>query len=91
MTHLATNWSLGPHLPFDPRKLVAAAAAASLLQVNFASPQEEILQKILESNGVYGPPPKQPVHNGRLRAGLRSLCKYNYDCKDYGVESRAYR
>jgi hypothetical protein len=41
------------------------------------------LEKILESNVIYGPPPIQPVHNRQLRAGLRSLCKYNFDRKDY--------
>jgi hypothetical protein len=50
---------------------------------NFVSPQMGTLQKILESNGVYGPPSRQPIHNGQLRADLRSLGKYNYDCKDY--------
>jgi hypothetical protein len=52
-------------------------------KLNFVSPQMGTLQKILESNGIYGPTPKQPVRNGRLRAGLQSLCKYNYDRKDY--------
>jgi uncharacterized coiled-coil protein SlyX len=53
------------------------------LKLNFASSQMGTLQKILESNGLYGPPPKQPIHNSRMRAGLRSLCKYNFDRKDY--------
>jgi hypothetical protein len=52
-------------------------------KLNFVSPQMGTLQKILESNGVYGPLPRQPVHNGRLRAGLQSLCMYNYDRNDY--------
>jgi hypothetical protein len=41
------------------------------------------LQNILESNGVYGLPPKQPIHKSQLRAGLQSLCKNNFDRKNY--------
>jgi hypothetical protein len=69
----------------------AAAAAASHPQVNFVSSQMETLKKILESNGTYGPPPKQQqqtAYNSRLRAGLRSLCKYNYDRKDYANQNK---
>jgi hypothetical protein len=44
-------------------------------QINFVSPQMDTLQKILKSNGAYGPPPKQPVHNSRLRLRLHGLCK----------------
>jgi hypothetical protein len=52
-------------------------------KLNFVSSQMGTLQKILESNGINGPPPKQPIHNSRLRAGLRSLCEYNFDRKNY--------
>jgi hypothetical protein len=78
--------SMGHWIPICPlaaHKLSAAVAAASGPQVNFVSSQMETLQKILESNGIYGPPPKQSIHNGQLRAGLRSLCKYTFDRKDY--------
>jgi hypothetical protein len=72
-----------PIFPSAAHKPAAAAAAASRPQVNFVFSQMGMLQKILELNGIYGPPPKQPIHNSRLRAGLRSLCKYNFDRKDY--------
>jgi hypothetical protein len=76
------HWN--PICPSAACKPAAAVAhPASHPQVNFVSSQMEMLQKILESNGTYVPPPKQPTHNGRLRADLRSLCKYNYDRKDY--------
>jgi hypothetical protein len=77
--------SMGHWDPIHPSAACkpAAAAAASCPQVNFVSSQMGTLQKILESNGIYGPPPIQPIHNSRLRAGLRSLCKYNFDRKDY--------
>jgi hypothetical protein len=65
----------------------AAAAAASHPQVNFVSSQMESLQKILESNGTKSNGTKQPAHNGRLRASLRSLCKYNYNRKDYANQT----
>jgi hypothetical protein len=52
-------------------------------KLDFVSPQMETLQKILKLNGIYGPPPKQPIHNDRLRAGIQSLCKYNFNQKDY--------
>jgi hypothetical protein len=57
------------------------------LKLNFVFPQMGTLQNILESNGVYGPPPRQPVHNGWLRAALRSLCEYNYNRKDYANQN----
>jgi hypothetical protein len=74
-----------PICPSAARKpaAAAAAAAASRHQVNFVSSQMETLQEILESNRIHGRSPKQPIHNSRLRAGLRSLCKYNFDRKDY--------
>jgi hypothetical protein len=52
-------------------------------KLDFVSPQMGTFQKILESNGVYGPPPKQPIHKSQLRAGLQSLCKNNFDRKNY--------
>jgi hypothetical protein len=81
--------SMGPIRPSAARKPAAAAASpASRPQLNFVSPQTETLQKILESNGTHGPPSKQPVHNSRLRAGLQSLCKHNYDRKDYENQNK---
>jgi hypothetical protein len=86
--HVMGHWDL--IRPSATCKLVAAAAAAaSRPQVNFVSSQMETSQKILESNGTYGPPPKQPAHNGWLRAGLRSLCEYNYDCKNYANQNKS--
>jgi hypothetical protein len=52
-------------------------------KLDSVSPQMGTLQKILELNGIYGPPPKQPIHNSGLRAGQRSLFKYNFDRKEY--------
>jgi hypothetical protein len=72
------------HKKLAARKSSAAAVAAALHpQVNFLSTQMETLQKILKLNGIYGLPPKQPIHNSPLRAGIGSLCKYNFDRKDY--------
>jgi hypothetical protein len=56
-------------------------------KLNFVSSQMG-LQKILEFNGIYRPPPIQPIHNIRLRAGLKSLCKYDFDRKDYLNQER---
>jgi hypothetical protein len=73
-----------PNHPLATCKPAAAdARPASWPQINLISPQMETLQRILNSNGAYGPPPKQPVHNSQLRAGFRRLCKYNFDRKDY--------
>jgi hypothetical protein len=73
-----------PDHPSDVRKPAAAdVRPASRPQINLVSPQMETLQRILNSNGAYGPPPKQLVHNNWLRTGLRRLCKYNFDRKDY--------
>jgi hypothetical protein len=77
----------GPICPSAACKLAAAAARpASRPQVNFGSSQMET-KKIIESNGTHGPPPIQPSHDGRLRAGLRTLCKYNYNRKDYANQN----
>jgi hypothetical protein len=60
-----------PNRSTAARKLVAAdALPAWHPQVNFVSPQMETLHRIFNSNGAYGPPPKQPVHNSRLRVGF---------------------
>jgi hypothetical protein len=48
------------------------------LKLNFVSPQM----------GTYGAPPRQPIHNSWLWVSLRSLCKYNYDCKDYANQNK---
>jgi hypothetical protein len=78
-----------PICPLAARRPAAADACPALRpQVNFMSPQMGTLQNILESNGAYGPPPKQPVHNSQLRAGFRSLYKYNYNRKDYADQNK---
>jgi hypothetical protein len=56
--------------------------------INLVSSQMETLQKILRSNGSYGPPPKQPSLTDRLRAAFRRLCKYNFDQKDYANQNK---
>jgi hypothetical protein len=77
-----------PNRPTAARKPATADAhPASCPQINLVSPKMETSQKILSSNGVYGPPPKQPVHNSRLRAGCRRLCKHNFDRKNYANQN----
>jgi hypothetical protein len=52
-------------------------------KLNFVSSRWELCKRYWNLMGFMARPPNSPFHNSRLRAGLRSLCKYNFDRKDY--------
>jgi hypothetical protein len=56
--------SMGPHLPIGRPQVGRYRCMSCIVPTSqFRVAQMGTLHKILESNGAYGPPPKQLVHN----------------------------